>query len=154
MNKVILSGFISSDIKVEDISLKDGNTMKKARFSIACQRKSKQGGADFIQVVALGSMAETLNKWFCKGKGIYVECRISTGNYTNKDGKKVYTEDKIIESWEFPPIRKNEESIPVSSPNSDTSPNNDTHTEDNQQSAPDDGFMNIPDDITDSLPFR
>lgn len=152
MNKLILSGFISSDIKVEDISLKDGNTMKKARFSIACQRKSKQGGADFIQVVALGSMAETLNKWFYKGKGIYVECRISTGSYTNKEGKKVYAEDKIIESWEFPPIRKNEESTPVSSPNSDTSPNNDARIE--QPSAPDDNFMDIPENLESELPFR
>lgn len=153
MNKGYLSGFISSDIKVDDINLKDGNTMKKARFSIACQRKGKGKGADFIQVVALDKTAETLSKWFSKGKGIFVEYKITTGTYKNKEGKTIYTEEKLITDWEFPPVRKDEDSTPVDSPNSDTSPNNDTHTEE-PQAAPDDSFMNIPDDITNDLPFR
>ena len=151
MNKWIGSGFISSDIKMETLNTKDGNTMEKARFSIACQKKSKNGGANFVQVVALGNMATTINKWFSKGKGIYVECEINTGSYANKEGKKVFTEEKVITSWEFPPIRKSdEESTPVADSNGNMSPNNDTHS----QSAPDDSFMNIPDDIEDSLPFR
>ena len=144
MNKWIGMGFISSDIKMETINTKDGNTMEKARFSIACQKKSKNGGANFIQVVALGNMATTLNKWFAKGKGIYVECEINTGSYTNKDGKKVYTEEKIITYWEFPPVRKDE---------SESAAPNDTRSEE-RPAAPDDGFMDIPDDIEGELPFR
>lgn len=156
MNKWIGSGFISSDIKMETLNTKDGNTMEKARFSIACQKKSKNGGANFVQVVALGNMATTINKWFSKGKGIYVECEINTGSYTNKEGKKVFTEEKVITSWEFPPIRKSdEEAAPVNQANYDTSPSNDTHTEENaeQPSAPE-GFLDVPDDLEDSLPFR
>ena len=149
MNKCMFSGFISSDIKMDDIKLKDGNTMKKARFSIACQKKTRQGGADFVNVVALGDMAETLNKWFSKGKGIYVECRVSTGSYTNKEGKKVFTEEKLIESWEFPPIRKDEQVVDSSEPQPTANPQSNE-----QPSAPDDSFMDIPDDITDDLPFR
>ena len=164
MNKWIGSGFISSDIKMETLNTKDGNTMEKARFSIACQKKSKNGGANFVQVVALGNMATTINKWFSKGKGIYVECEINTGSYTNKDGKKVFTEEKVITSWEFPPIRKDEEATPVSESYSSDTINNDTHTEstdspqsNEQTSAPDDSFMSIPDDIDSEigeLPFR
>ena len=151
MNKWIGSGFISSDIKMETLNKKDGSTIEKAKFSIACQKKSRNGGANFVQVVALGDMATTINKWFSKGKGIYVECEINTGSYTNKEGKKVYTEEKVITSWEFPPIRKDEENAPVSEQSSEELQNN-THTE--PAPAPDDTFMNIPDDITDSLPFR
>lgn len=145
MNKWIGSGFISSDIKMETLNTKDGNTMEKARFSIACQKKSKNGGANFVQVVALGNMATTINKWFSKGKGIYVECEINTGSYTNKEGKKVFTEEKVITSWEFPPVRRDEGQV---------SSNNDTHTENNQVSAPDTDFINVPDDIESELPFR
>ena len=152
MNKWLGSGFISSDIKMETLNLKDGNTMEKARFSIACQKKSRNGGANFVQVVALGEMANTINKWFSKGKGIYVECEINTGSYTNKEGKKVFTEEKVITSWEFPPVRKNEESTPVEQTSYDV-PQEDTHTS-HPQSKPDDGFMDIPEGIEQSLPFR
>lgn len=155
MNKWIGSGFISSDIKMETINTKDGGTIEKARFSIACQKKSKNGGANFVQVVALGNMATTLNKWFAKGKGIYVECEINTGSYTNKDGKKVYTEEKVITSWEFPPIRRDEESTPVNEVSTPNEQPQDTHTESSEPpSAPDDNFMDIPgDDDMPDLPF-
>ena len=146
MNKWIGSGFISSDIKMETINTKDGKTLEKARFSIACQKKSRNGGANFIQVVALGDMATTINKWFSKGKGIYVECEINTGSYTHKEGKKIYTEEKVITSWEFPPIKKNEEQVQEQQAEPTTG---------NQPSAPDDFVNNIPDDLDDmSLPFR
>ena len=154
MNKWIGSGFISSDIKMETINTKDGGTIEKARFSIACQKKSKNGGANFVQVVALGNMATTINKWFAKGKGIYVECEINTGSYTNKDGKKVYTEEKIITNWEFPPIRKNEESTPVNNQQINIEQTQDTHTEDMPPSAPDEQFINIPESDFPDLPFR
>lgn len=150
MNKWIGSGFISSDIKMETLNTKDGGTMEKARFSIACQKKSKSGGANFIQVVALGNMATTINKWFAKGKGIYVECEINTGSYTNKEGKKVYTEEKVITSWEFPPVRRDEESTPVEQ-TADAPSQDNTHT---QPSAPDNNYMDIPEGIENDLPFR
>lgn len=148
MNKGFLSGFISSDIKIEDINLKDGNIMKKAKFSIACQRKGKGKGADFIQVVALDKTAENLKKWFEKGKGIIVEYRIVTGSYKNKDDKTIFTEEKLITEWEFPPVRKNEESTPVNETSESAPEDNTTHTSN-------DNFMDIPEDEPNDsqLPF-
>lgn len=149
MNKGFLSGFISSDIKIEDINLKDGSVMKKAKFSVACQRKGKGKGADFIQVVALDKTAENLKKWFGKGKGIIVEYKVVTGSYKNKDGKTIYTEEKLITDWEFPPVRKaDEESTPVNETSESAPEDNTTHTSN-------DNFMDIPeDDSNDSqLPF-
>lgn len=157
MNKGFLSGFIASDIKVDEVNLKNGETMKKARFSIACQRKGKGKGADFIQVVALDKTAEIISEWFSKGRGIMVEYRISTGSYTNKDGKKIFTEDKLITDWEFPPVKKSEESQEYA---------NDTHTggatfgemaAGNQTPPPAPDFINIPENLDDGigeLPFR
>jgi single-strand DNA-binding protein len=133
-------GFIATDINGDDMKLKDGSTMRKARFSIACNRKSKNAGADFVQVTALGKTAETLEKWLSKGKGIYVDCHCNTGKYQNKEGKTVYTQDFIVDSFEFPPVRKDEQNAVA-----------DTHTEEVSQSNED----IVPDDIDlDSLPFR
>lgn len=152
MNKCVFMGFISSDIKCEDMNLKEGNTMRKARFSIACSRKTKGNTADFIQITALGKNAENIEKFFAKGKGIIVECHVNTGKYTNKEGKTVYTTDFVMDGFEFPPIRKDEQITPVSDNSAPTGTTNDTHTEESP-SAPDD-FMSIPDEELEALPFR
>lgn len=144
MNKGTLGGFISSDIKESDVNCKDGTTMKKAKFSIACQRKGKNAGADFIFVTALGKNAENIIRFFSKGKGIIVDYHIQTGSYKDKDGKTIYTEDKIVDSFEFPYLRKSDEQ--------NAEPQEETQNE--QPSAPDNSFMDVPDDILDDLPFK
>ena len=150
MNKGTLIGFISSDIKSETLNLKSGETMKKVGFNIACNRKSKDKSADFPRVVAFGKTAEVIEKYLGKGRGVIVQFHVQTSKYTNKEGKTIYQTDLVCDEIEFPPVRKDEESTPVADSNGNMSPNNDTHS----QSAPDDSFMNIPDDIEDSLPFR
>ena len=150
MNEGKAMGFISSDIKEEVINTKNGE-MKKIQFSIALNRKSKNGGADYPWFEAFGKTAENIVRFFHKGKGILVEYHLQTRSYQNKEGKTVYTESKVIDGFEFPPIRKDEESTPVSNTEYETSANSDTHTE--PQPAPDNGFMDIPEDL-DELPFR
>ena len=141
MNKGFASGFISSDIKSETVNTKNGD-MKKIRFSIACNRKTK-GEADFPWFVAFGKTAEHIEQFFSKGRGIYVEYKIQTGKYTNKEGKTIFTEDKVITEFEFPPIRKDEQQTESQPQSQEEAP-----------SAPNDSFMDVPEDITDSLPFR
>lgn len=164
MNKFIFSGFISSDIKSDDIKLKSGESMKKVSFNIACQRKTKDKSADFPRVTALGKNAENIERFFTRGQGIEVTGHVQTGSYEGKNGK-VYTTDHIIDEFEFAKVRKSdEESTPVSGSYSSDNTNNDTHTEstenpqsNEQPSAPDDNFMNIPDDLDSEigeLPFR
>lgn len=150
MNKGTLIGFISSDIKSETLNLKSGETMKKVGFNIACNRKSKDKSADFPRVVAFGKTADVIEQYLGKGRGVIVQFHVQTSKYTNKEGKTIYQTDLVCDEIEFPPVRKDEESTPVADSNGNMSPNNDTHS----QSAPDDSFMNIPDDIEDSLPFR
>jgi single-strand DNA-binding protein len=150
MNKGTLIGFISSDIKSETLNLKSGETMKKVGFNIACNRKSKDKSADFPRVVAFGKTADVIEQYLGKGRGVIAQFHVQTSKYTNKEGKTIYQTDLVCDEIEFPPVRKDEESTPVADSNGNMSPNNDTHS----QSAPDDSFMNIPDDIEDSLPFR
>ena len=71
-----------------------------------------------------------IEKYFNKGSNIVVKGSIKTGSYTNKDGQKVYTTDVILDELEF--CDKKEES-----------------TEKHQN----DGFLDIPEDLPEDLPF-
>lgn len=151
MNKGFASGFISSDIKSETLNTKNGD-MKKISFSIACNRKAK-GEADFPWFVAFGKIAGNIESFFKKGRGIYVEYKLQTGSFTNKEGKKIYTEDKVITEFEFPPIRKSEEQS-ASEPEATENTQNEVQEQTSEPpKAPD--FNNIPDDLDGmELPFR
>ena len=103
MNKVQLVGRLTRD---PEIRYSQGeNATATARFSVAVNRRFKNAegnyDADFINCVAFGKSAEFVEKYFKKGMAIGLTGRIQTGNYTNKDGQKVYTTDVIVEETEF-----------------------------------------------------
>ena len=152
MNEGKAMGFISSDIKEEVINTKNGE-MKKIQFSIALNRKSKNGGADYPWFEAFGKTAENIVRFFHKGKGILVEYHLQTGSYQNKEGKTVYTESKVIDSFEFPPIRKDEEQAASDSEASESGQNEVQEQTSEQPKAPDEQWMDIPEDLGE-LPFR
>ena len=75
-----------------------------ARFTLAVDRKYKndnEDGADFINCVAFGRIAEFVEKYFTKGLKIAITGRIHTGSYINKDGQRIYTTDIVVEECEF-----------------------------------------------------
>ena len=135
MNKVILMGRLTRDPEVR--YTQGDNPMAIARYTLAVDRRFNRNGddaaTDFIGCVAFGRSGEFAEKYFRKGTKIVVTGRIQTGSYTNKDGNKVYTTDVVVEEQEFCES-KNAQGVP-------------------EGPAPDDGFMNIPDDLDGELPF-
>lgn len=139
MNKVILMGRLCADPEVR--YSQNENQTAVARYRLAVDRKFKREGeqtADFISCVAFGKVAEFAEKYLRQGTKIAITGRIQTGNYTNREGQKVYTTDVVVEEHEFA------ESKGASVGNNGTAP----------QAADLDGFMNIPDDIGEELPFN
>lgn len=132
-NKVFLSGRATRD--AETRYTQDNKAV--SRFTLAIDRFSKEKEADFISCVAFGKTAEFAEQYVKKGKKFIVCGRIQTGSYTNKDGVKVYTTDVIAENVEFCESKSNES-------NANSAP-----------AAPnfDDGFLNIPEDISEEIPF-
>ena len=98
MNKVILSGNIVRDCDLKFIP-NSGKAVTK--FTLAVTRPFKKDETDFINCVAFGKIAETIAQYTQKGSRILVEGNINIDNYTNKEGKKVYTTDIIVNSFEF-----------------------------------------------------
>lgn len=139
MNKVILMGRLTRD---PDIRWTQGqNQTCMARYTLAVDRRVKKTGenqqtADFISMISFGSQAEFIEKYVKRGTKLVISGRIQTGSYTNKDGQKVYTTDVLTESVEFAESKKAAGESTQSDPHTDA-----------------DGFMNVPDEIDDELPF-
>ena len=55
----------------------------------------------FVPVTVFGKTAENCEKFLGKGQRVAVQGKIATGQYTYKDGQKVYTTDVIADKVEF-----------------------------------------------------
>lgn len=106
MNVVVLVGRLTRDA---DIRQSQGeNPITVARYTLAVDRKGKDAGTDFINMVSFGKTAEFIEKYVHKGTKIALRGRIQTGSF-EKDGKKVYTTDVVAEEVEFAESKKTQE---------------------------------------------
>lgn len=147
MNNVSLVGRLARDPEVR--YSQGGNQTCVARYTLAVTRPFKDSdgnyGADFISCVAFGKAGEFAEKYLKKGTMIGVTGRIQTGSYDDKDGKKVYTTDVIVATQEFCGSKNDSGSADASSKSTGKKGN---------ANKPDDGFMNIPDNLDEELPFN
>lgn len=148
MNKVILMGRLTRDPDIR--YSQNQNSTAVARYTLAVDRKvarsndnGDQQTADFISCVVFGKAAEFVEKYLRQGTKVIITGHIQTGNYTNKDGQRVYTTDVVVEEHEFAESRSSQSH--QFSETSRPSPDN----------ATPDGFMNIPEGVADEeLPFN
>ena len=138
MNKVILMVRLTRDPDVR-YSSGDGSTAV-ARYILAVDRRFHRDGdatADFIGCVAFGRQAEFTEKYLRQGTKIAITGRIQTGSYTNREGRKVYTTDVVVEEQEFAEGKNAERPREQgATPQTNT-----------------DGFMTIPDGVDEDIPF-
>lgn len=150
MNKVILMGRLTRDPEVryaQDTCI--------ARYTLAVDRKYTRDGddsADFINCVAFNKGAEFAEKYLRKGIKIAIVGRIKTGSYTNKDGVKVYTTDVVAEEQEFAESKSGSNASDQQQ-DSGTERSDKGSRSNNQPQYDSNGFMNIPDNIDEELPF-
>lgn len=101
MNKVILIGRFTRDPE----SRMGANNSEVARFSLACQNdftnRDGQRDTEFVNCVAFGRTASTINRYCHKGQQISATGRIKNSSYDAPDGSKRYTTDVIIDQFEF-----------------------------------------------------
>ena len=109
MNKVIMIGRTTKDCELKQTPA--GNSV--VEFSIAVKRAFKSANgeyeSDFFNCVAFAKLAETISRYVKKGDQIAVEGRLQTRNYTNKEGKKVYVTEIIVDNVEFLQTKKEEQ---------------------------------------------
>lgn len=109
MNKVIIIGRTTKDIELKVTP--SGTSV--AEFSVAVKRAFKNANgeneSDFFNCIAFSKLAETISRYVKKGDQVGIEGRLQTRNYTNKEGKKVYVTEIIVENVEFLQTKKQDE---------------------------------------------
>ncbi|MBQ8318165.1 MAG: single-stranded DNA-binding protein [Lachnospiraceae bacterium] len=151
MNKVILMGRLTRDPEVR--YSQGAEPLAIARYTLAVDRRftrrdgsNNDQSADFISCVAFGKNGEFAEKYLKQGTKILVTGRIQTGSYTNKDGNKVYTTEVVVEDHEFAESKAAAGNGGGGSYQSADRPA--------PESASADGFMSIPENMENDLPFK
>lgn len=112
MNKVCLIGRITKDPEIRYTA----NNIAVATFSLAINRTYKNANgeydADFINCIAFRNTADLLGKYVHKGDQLGIEGHIQTRNYDDKDGKKVYVTEVVVDSLDFLQNKREEKNEP------------------------------------------
>ena len=99
VNKVIILGNVGKDPETRFTQGGDGVT----NISVACTEKykDKQGEqkeiTEWVNVVFFGKLAEIAGKYIKKGSTVYVEGKLKTEKYADKNGVEKYS-TKVIAS--------------------------------------------------------
>jgi single-strand DNA-binding protein len=104
INKVILVGNLGRDPEMR--TTPSGQTM--AKFSVATTRKwkdrdgNRQEATEWHNVVCWGRQAEVAGQYLVKGKQIYLEGRLQTDSWEDKEtGKKMYRTEVVCENFQM-----------------------------------------------------
>lgn len=101
INKVILIGAVGKDPKIN--STQNGD--KVANFSIATSESwkdkagEKQERVEWHNVVVWGGLAGIVEKYVKKGTKIYVQGKLQTRKWTDKEGIEKYTTEIVLQGY-------------------------------------------------------
>jgi len=103
VNKVILVGNLGAD--PETRTSQAGNMIANLRLATSDRRKDREGNwtdhTEWHRVVCFGRTAENVAKFCRKGKQIYVEGRIQTQKWTDREGKDRWTTEIVANEIRF-----------------------------------------------------
>lgn len=104
MNTIILRGRLTDTPEIKITTDQKPTTI--ARFTLAVQDRSHRNhegnyDVDFIKMVAFNGLADNIQQYTDKGSEIIVTGRLHTYSYDNKEGKRVYIAEVIVEKLEF-----------------------------------------------------
>ena len=105
INKAFIYGNLTRDPELR--SLPNGTAV--ATLSVATNRVwkdkngAKQESTDYHNVVVFARQAETAHQYLRKGNGVFVEGRIQTRSWDDKDGTKKYKTEIIADRIQFGP---------------------------------------------------
>ena len=104
VNKVILLGRLGKDPELK--SLPNGNSV--CNFSIATSEKwndkasgQKQEKTEWHNITVYGKIAESCSAYLAKGREVFIEGKIQTRSWDDKDGNKRYTTEVIANNVQF-----------------------------------------------------
>lgn len=117
INKAYLIGNLTKDPQVN----KTQSGISVTKFTVAVTQKFKdKEETSFINCIAWQGLADVVGKYTAKGSKVALVGRIKTGSYDDKTtGKKVYTNDVVVEELELLGAKPQNESEPKQEPKND-----------------------------------
>ncbi len=103
LNKAILIGNLGRDPEVRYTQ----NGLAVATFSIATSETwmnkngEKETRTEWHRIVAFGKLGEICGEYLSKGKQVYIEGRIQTRDWEDKDGNKRYTTEIVASQMQM-----------------------------------------------------
>ena len=102
MNKVEIIGRTTTDVELRTTS----NMKSVCSFQMAVDKRKKEDGADFINFVAWGNVAELISKYVTKGSMLGVVGRLQTRAYEKNGEKRTAYEVNVEEITFIEPKKK------------------------------------------------
>lgn len=103
VNKVILVGRLGKDPEVRYMP----NGAQVTTFSMATDEQWKDKNGERVQktewhkIVAFRKLAEICGQYLVKGKLIYIEGKLQTRSWENKEGNKQYTTEVVADTMKM-----------------------------------------------------
>lgn len=100
LNKIIIMGRLTRDPE----SRRTNSDKRVVNFSIACDRDREFNGerpTDFVDIVAWGSTAEFIERYFSRGSMIVVSGRLQMRNWEDREGNKRVSAEVLAEQVYF-----------------------------------------------------
>lgn len=97
MNRVEIIGRLTRDAELKSST----SGVSYYRNGIAVDRRGKDAGTDFFNILAFGKTAEFLEKYFRKGSKVAISGHLQSGEYTKQDGTKVTTVEIVVDECDF-----------------------------------------------------
>lgn len=103
VNKVILLGNLGADPEIRYTP--SGMAVANFRIATSETRPNKEGQketkTEWHRIVAFGKLAEICGEYLAKGKQVYIEGKIQTRSWDDKDGNKRYTTEILANSMQM-----------------------------------------------------
>ncbi|WP_028309935.1 single-stranded DNA-binding protein [Derxia gummosa] len=104
INKVILVGNLGRDPEVR--YMPDGNALANVTIATTLKWKAKDSGdpmeeTEWHRVVFRGRLAEIVGEYLKKGSSVYVEGRLKTRKWTDKEGVEKYTTEIVANEMQM-----------------------------------------------------
>ena len=103
VNKVILVGNLGRDPEVR--YMPSGDAVANITIATSSKYKNKAGElveeTEWHRVTFFGKLAEVVGQYLRKGRSVYIEGRIKTRKYTDKDGVEKYATDIIASEMQM-----------------------------------------------------
>lgn len=103
VNKVILIGNLGADPEIRYTP--GGTAVANFRLATSETRVNKEGNketkTEWHKIVTFGKLAEICGEYLAKGKQVYIEGKIQTRSWDDKDGNKKYMTEIVANTMQM-----------------------------------------------------